>query len=87
MIDTSEDVSEKILSQDEHYIQTMNPTGYNESSGPFVASRYKSTLQDVINSLRLEGSPSADKAASSEIQKILQIKVEPVTEGVQVVCL
>lgn len=82
MLDTTEEVSEKILSQDEHYVQTMNPTGYNESSGPFVASRYKCTLQDVINSLRLEGSPSADKPASSEIQKILQVKVEQATEGI-----
>lgn len=81
MADTKADVSERLLEEGDHYVQTMNPTGYNESSGPFVASRYKTTLQDVINSLRLEGTPSADKPTSSEVQKIMQIKVEPATDG------
>lgn len=79
--DTKAEVSEQLLEAGDHYVQTMNPTGYNESSGPFVASRYKTTLQDVINSLRLEGTPSADKPTSSEVQKIMQITVEPATDG------
>lgn len=81
MVDTTEEISEKILSQNEHYVKTLLPSGYKESDGPFAAARYKSTLQDVITSLQLEGGSSADTSSSSEIQKILQITVEPATEG------
>lgn len=81
MVDAHEEVADRLLSQGEHYVRMMNPTGYSESSGAFIASRYRVTLQDVINSLRLEGSASADKGIGGETQKIMHITVEAAREG------